>query len=430
MIYKKYEKYDDVWCGPIYAGFSKKRCLAFFELTFIHKVLLIFHIVPCSFLFVFGLALHTKFRNYIFFTMNEINMRRGCFGLEFSFNWRNIKDIFLLAKQIIHSVLLKLSGVTTVATNDPLYYNRVFADTCVFLKMEVYVNANYIVYHYNSADIYSPSEETLSYINTLIDETLVEAYISAKFKGEGRYTDSNRASLIKDRLPVGPTTKHSKITFFLHVFGDSALGKYSDHSRKTANYYQWLERELTAIDPTYLVDLRLHPASKVWGENFIKALAPMYFLGELQNSIYISSNVSSNLTAINTSKYVKTFWGNVAQESVALGVPASTQRKSPMERNFPGAFPCSSKVARSTVSAEQAYIAKKQIYIQECILSCRDITGMDHLYRGSSPEMAESIIRKGREVCETNRVQLELIGSNLAENFSHSVNPSFFYKGY
>lgn len=426
MIYKNIPEYEDVYCNYIFEEFALKKNMTWYIHRPLAEIAINLILFPGIILTIFFLAKPT-FRKYIAFALHELNMRRGKYAKSYHFNWKNIKDIIFLTRGIFHAYWLKLSGVKVVVTYDPNYYNRIFVDTCVNLGICVFVTQNFIVYRYNDTGLYTPDKATLTLIESGMNSEIVETYFDEKMNARGNYTDSNRALKIKDKFV--DFANDEKVTYFLHVFGDSALGKYLDESRKTDNYFEWLQNELSSEKMDSVIELRIHPSSRVWGENYIDAISTLRFLSDLDLSLYISNGIASSVAAMKSSKIVKTFSGNVAQEAVALGTPSSTQLKTPMERNFNFSFPCSSVRNNNYVTPQQSEIAKKQIYIQECILSFRELTGMDYLYRGQL-DKADQIIKIGTEVCKKNKENFRKIGAALAEGYSHSLNPECEYIEY
>jgi hypothetical protein len=159
----------------------------------------------------------------------------------------------------------------------------------------------------------------LKKIKKNISDFTISRFWNLRSFGKLEDIDFLAASKIKSNIKCNPQNN----IIFLHVFKDSPFARI-DKNRIFFDYYHWIIETIKIIkDSDEIWSLRIHPNSKVWGENSItvlKSIEKKYFKGSFPKNIRIDNKYHSNLKVLSEMKRCVTFSGTSSIEASCYGI--------------------------------------------------------------------------------------------------------------
>lgn len=159
----------------------------------------------------------------------------------------------------------------------------------------------------------------LKKIKKIVSDLTIKRFWNLRFSGKLKDTDFLAAAKIKSNA----RSNLQENVIFLHVFKDSPFA-IIDKNRIFFDYYHWIIETIKIIkESDEIWSLRIHPNSKVWGENsavILKNIERRYFNGSFPKNIKIDNKYHSNLKVFNNMKRCVTFSGTSSIEASCYGI--------------------------------------------------------------------------------------------------------------
>ena len=159
----------------------------------------------------------------------------------------------------------------------------------------------------------------LKKIKKNISDFTINRFWNLRSFGKLQDIDFLAASKIKSNLKFNLQNN----IIFLHVFKDSPFARI-DKNRIFFDYYHWIIETIKIIkDSDEIWSLRIHPNSKVWGENsvtILKSIEKKYFKGSFPKNIRVDNKYHSNLKVFSKMKRCVTFSGTSSIEASCYGI--------------------------------------------------------------------------------------------------------------
>jgi hypothetical protein len=290
-----------------------------------------------------------------------------------------------------------------------VYHTRLCLEYSIHFKRPVFAHGGYNFAQINRWDdppppILRPS--TLKYLRGEMSYELVQKYISLRSEGGGYNPDILELPNASDRYPGSDFFDTGYILCYVPVLGDSPFG-WIDRDRAFCDVLDWLisTRDFCIAARIPLL-LKLHPSSRVWGEDTQHLLRSAGIVNsEFCKVIRSDLPPSMQRDLITRARQIISFKGTIALETVSLGWSTIVISRNVASHNIPGAvlkpqtvksYLDLLKQEKFSVSQSDRQRANEIIYAQDNLLSFASLIGAKPLFSGLSREerdrRAEQII--------------------------------------
>lgn len=218
--------------------------------------------------------------------------------------------------------LINKYPIKSVFLGHSVYHYRIALEEFKKQNIKVFSQANFAYFrHKKKRDVewtYVKSN-LFKKLKKKISNYLVNRFWNLRTSGKLKDIDFSAASKIKSNLKFNLQNN----IIFLHVFKDSPFARI-DKNRIFFDYYHWIIETIKIIkDSDEIWSLRIHPNSKIWGENslaILKNIERKYFKGSFPKNIRIDNKYHSNLKVFSEMKKCVTFSGTSSIEASCYGI--------------------------------------------------------------------------------------------------------------
>lgn len=218
--------------------------------------------------------------------------------------------------------LINKYRIKSVFLGHSVYKYRIALEEFKKQNIKVFSQANFAFFRQKKTkDIEwtTVNSNLLKKIKKNISDFTINRFWNLRSSGKLEDADFLAASKIKSNLKFNLQNN----IIFLHVFKDSPFAKI-DKNRIFFDYYHWIIETIKIIKHSDEIwSLRIHPNSKVWGENsltVLKSIEKKYFDGSFPKNIRIDNKYHSNLKVFSEMKRCVTFSGTSSIEASCYGI--------------------------------------------------------------------------------------------------------------
>lgn len=218
----------------------------------------------------------------------------------------------------IGNYLNKKNNFSYAFIGNSVYYSRIYLAIFRSTKTKVVNQAQYNLYlqpRFYDASWGEVNNKIEKKLKKKFDKHIYLNYFDLRSKGKGLYADSQ--SSFSGKKIIQHEDSIDKNYIFLHVFKDSPFN-IIDRSRLFIDYFEWIEKTLEILkDTNEKWFIKIHPSSKVWGED------SMVFLKNLKiknKNINLLNKKITNDFIFRNSKRIITFSGTSYLEAISYGL--------------------------------------------------------------------------------------------------------------